>query len=643
MGAGPASLVLAPPSRGGVDGTGVVVAGTAESGWAAPASASSGALGSEALVSAGDGSDGTDMGSSFLQHDEAARQPSAIHQNVRESGELMSRSLSCSPSCPLIIDGDACSKTTHAGRHDEAVGPLAVARRQRYQVERRCTKVIAPRRPMGLASVAGDPGARAPHRSIMSDRKTQQKRAEPDTLSPSARESAPSSRLSRLARLGGLAPRALPVALEGARRMLGMKRTEEQERIARQRTYEEAKKAGRALLKTLGEMKGLPMKLGQMFSYIDGLAPPGYEDKVKNLLRQLQEKAPPLSPEAARRVILEELRSPPEQIFAQWESEPFAAASIGQVHRAVTRTGDRVAVKVQYPGIDKAVHNDLQSLSMLEVMIAPLARQYQSKQTLEEIKAVFLAELDYGIEAENVDLFRKINADLALVHIPRVYHSLSSRRVLTTELLEGVGYEQFCREASQDERNAAGITIWTFMMRGLLRYGLMYADPHPGNYRFFGGGHVGFLDFGCVKRLPHDMVRGMKRYIRAVMDADWEEFDRACVEFLGFDDQDRESWDLYRSYTLELLIPLATNTPYRCSPEGAREAVQFLVRGHRKLIKEAKGGPRLPPPVKIPYDLTFVNRLQWGLASIMGGLRTEARFREITEPWVRDGEWPLPT
>lgn len=461
------------------------------------------------------------------------------------------------------------------------------------------------------------------------------------TLQGSDKKQAPASRLGRLARLGALMPKALPVALEGARRALGVQRTEEQERAARQKAYEDAKNAGRALLKTLGEMKGLPLKLGQMFSYIDGLAPPGYEDKVQRLLRQLQEKAPPLSPEAAEQVVREEFGVPPEALFIEWQRQPFAAASLGQVHRAVTRTGDPVAVKVQYPGIDKALQNDLKSLTMLEVMISPLARRFQSKETLEEIKRVFLDELDYGIEAENTDMFRRLTADLPDVTIPHVHHSLSSRRVLTTQYVEGQSYEQFCKEATQQDRNAAGVTIWTFMFRSLLRYGVMYADPHPGNYRFLGGARVAFLDFGCVKVLPPDMVAGIKRYIRAAMDSDWAEFDRACVEFLGYDPTDPKAWDLYRSYTLELLMPITTTRPYQSTPEAAREAVQFLVRGHRKLIKEAEGGPKLPSGLNMPYDLTFVNRLQWGLASIMGGLRTEAKFRELAEPWVRDGLWPL--
>jgi predicted unusual protein kinase regulating ubiquinone biosynthesis (AarF/ABC1/UbiB family) len=475
----------------------------------------------------------------------------------------------------------------------------------------------------------------------MAENKRTDSKAGTSILSVGTQDAAPSSRLGRFARLSALAPKALPIAIEGAKRALGVKRSDEQEMEARRRAYEDAKKAGRALLVTLGEMKGLPLKFGQMFSYIDGLAPPGYEDKVKNLLRQLQDKAPPLSAQAAERVVSEEFGICPQQLFFEWESEPFAAASLGQVHRATTRFGDRVAVKVQYPGIDKAVRNDLKSLTMLEMLLSPLSRQYQSKETLDEIKRVFLAELDYGNEAENVDLFRRISADLADAVIPVVHHALCSRRVLTTEYLAGRNYETFCREASQPERDRAGVTIWTFMFRSLLRYGVMYADPHPGNYRFLDDGRVGFLDFGCVKVLPPQMVDGIKRYMRAAMDNDWAEFDRACVEFLGFDPSDSRSWDLYRSYTLELLMPMTTHRPYRCTPEGAREAVQFLVRGHRKLMKEADGGPRLPPPLKMPYDLTFVNRLQWGLASIMGGLRTEARFRDLAEPWVKDGLWPL--
>jgi predicted unusual protein kinase regulating ubiquinone biosynthesis (AarF/ABC1/UbiB family) len=453
----------------------------------------------------------------------------------------------------------------------------------------------------------------------------------------------PTSRVARLFRLGALAPKALPFAVEGARRALGKRPTPEDERESRQKMVAEAKKVAEAMLKTLGEMKGLPLKLGQMASYIDGIAPPGYEEKFQNALKRLQQKAPPLDPEAAARVVREEFGVAPEGLFAQWEREPFAAASIGQVHRAVTRGGDLVAVKVQYPGIDKAIENDLKSLALLEQFAAPLGRRYHTKEGVDEIRSVFLAELDYGREAEMTDLFRKMNADVPGVVIPRVFHALSSRRVLTTEYLEGQTYHAFCAEAPQAERDAAGVTVWAFMFRSLLRHGMLYADPHPGNYRFLGAGRVGFLDFGCIKPLPPPLVAGMKRYMAAAMDGDWAEFDRALVEELGYNPDDRAEWNLYRAYTLELLKPIIGHEPYRCSRENARETVAFLVRGMRSIAwQEGDDLPHLPKPIHMPPELTFVNRLQWGLASVMGGLGSEARFRDLTEPWVRDRQWPLP-
>jgi predicted unusual protein kinase regulating ubiquinone biosynthesis (AarF/ABC1/UbiB family) len=459
---------------------------------------------------------------------------------------------------------------------------------------------------------------------------------------PPPKDRPPTSRLGRLARLAGLAPRALPFAVEGAKRALGGgPKTEDEVAEARRRMGVEVKKTAEAMLKTLGEMKGLPLKFGQMASYIDGLAPPGYEERFQRGLKRLLDKAPPLSPEAAVQQVTAELGAPPEEVFARWEREPFAAASIGQVHRALTQDGHHVAVKVQYPGIDKAIENDLKSVSLLEQMISPISRKLNGRQTLDELRAVFTSELDYAREAEMVDAFRRMNADDPEVFVPRVHHSLTTRRVLTLELVEGLSYADFCRTATQEEKNRAGTTIWRFTFRSMLRYGMLYADPHPGNYRFLPDGRVAFLDFGCIKELPPEMVAGMKRYMGAALDGDWAEFDRALVEVLGYDPED-ETWDLYRSYTMELMVPFCSDAVWQCSPERARETVQYLTRGLRDLIKGQDGFPSIPSVPKIPQDFTFVNRLQWGLASVMAGLRTEAAFRPLVEPWVRGGLLPVP-
>ncbi|HEY2370845.1 MAG TPA: AarF/ABC1/UbiB kinase family protein [Polyangiaceae bacterium] len=432
-----------------------------------------------------------------------------------------------------------------------------------------------------------------------------------------------------------LAPRALPMATAAMKRAISGKKDEDPTEDERRKVMESAKKTAEAMLKTLGEMKGLPLKFGQMASYIDGLAPPGYEERFKQTLKKLQAKAPPLSPEAAVRVVTEDLGSHPNEIFAEWDMEPFAAASIGQVHRAVTKGGDRVAVKVQYPGIDKAIANDLKSISMLETMMAPIGRKYHTKEGLDEIKAVFMQELDYTKEAEIADVFRKIHKGDPDIVVPRVHHSLSTKRVLTADLIGGTDYAQFCADASQADKDAAAQTIWRFMMRALMKHALLYADPHPGNYRFMGGGKVAFLDFGCHKHMPIDLVRGEKRYLKAQIENDDDAFYRACIEVLGYDPTDTEAFPMYIEYTRLVTKPVVVDAPFTYTPEYAREMVAFLVRGSKKIMfKDESKLPHLPKPIHVPKDHTFMNRLQWGLTSVLAGMSATANWHQIARPWI---------
>jgi len=173
------------------------------------------------------------------------------------------------------------------------------------------------------------------------------------------------------------------------------------------------------------------------------------------------------------------------------------------------------------------------------------------------------------------------------------------------------------------------------MFRALWRHGLLYADPHPGNYRFLGGGRVAFLDFGCHKQLAVSVVDGMKRCILALQGGDTNEFYRACVEVLGYDPSDKESFGLYTDYTKLVLSPFVTDGRFRFTKAFARENVAFLVRGGRDIVfKPDQNMPNLPAPVHMPADFTFVNRLQWGFASVLAGLSAEANWRELIRPWL---------
>jgi predicted unusual protein kinase regulating ubiquinone biosynthesis (AarF/ABC1/UbiB family) len=173
-------------------------------------------------------------------------------------------------------------------------------------------------------------------------------------------------------------------------------------------------------------------------------------------------------------------------------------------------------------------------------MMSPVSRKLNAKQTLDEIRTVFMDELNYSREAEMADLFRRLNAGDDPTSTSRAcFHSLTTKpRDHDRARSHGVGYQEFCEHGDQERATARAQTIWRFTFRSMLKYGVLYADPHPGNYRFAPDGRVTFLDFGCVKQLSPEMVAGMKRYMIAAMDADWHEFDRACVEVLGYDPDD---------------------------------------------------------------------------------------------------------
>ena len=274
-------------------------------------------------------------------------------------------------------------------------------------------------------------------------------------------------------------------------------------------------KTAAAVAEQLGQMKGALMKLGQMASYLDE----GLPEPMRMALAQLRTGAPPMSGELAADVVERELGRQPTEVFVEWDPEPIAAASIGQVHRAIALHPDTgaevpVAVKVQYPGVDEAITADLRNASMLGTMLKQGFGGLDPDDMVAEIKERLVEELDYRLEARNQAEFAEYYRDHPYVHVPDVLPAFSTGRVLTSELVNGATWDELLTW-DQRERDLAGETIFRFVFRSLYLMRAFNGDPHPGNYLFHGDGRVTFLDFGLVKHFTPEEMSTFASMVRA--------------------------------------------------------------------------------------------------------------------------------
>jgi predicted unusual protein kinase regulating ubiquinone biosynthesis (AarF/ABC1/UbiB family) len=368
---------------------------------------------------------------------------------------------------------------------------------------------------------------------------------------------------------------------------------------------------------TLGAMKGVLMKIGQMASYVDdGLSP-----AVRRTLSRLQDSVPPMSAELAAGVVREELGLPPEEAFARWDPEPIAAASIGQVHRALTHDGRAVAVKVQYPGIAETIAADLGNVALLRRMLRITAPAQDVDALIAELRDRVLEELDYRREAENQRLVAAYYDGHPTILVPKIIDELSTRRLVTSELADGARFAELAHW-SQQERDLAAETIYRFTFRSLYDVHAFNGDPHPGNYLFHGGGRVTFLDFGLVKHFSEKELRPLVDMVRYLcVEQDPEGFRAAMVD-AGFLRADAPlSTETVVDHMAVFYDTVRTPGPRTMTGDYASSVVRrfFDVRSP------------LAQWVSVPRSYVILQRINLGLFAILGELTATADWRAIAE------------
>ena len=385
-------------------------------------------------------------------------------------------------------------------------------------------------------------------------------------------------------------------------------------------TSKDGSSAAAKAAEVLGNLRGLAAKVGQMASYVDGAVPDAYRSAYETALQSLRAATQSSPPDAIRDVVEQEFSAKVGDLFVEWEDDPFASASIGQVHRARLKDGRLVAVKVQHPGIDRAVESDLRNAGMLELMAGTvLPRAVDTKRLFNDIRARFREELDYVREAENQRTFTRMHAGDTEILIPGVVSNRSSRRVLTTELVGGVTLEDAAK-LPEDQRRGFASILWRFEFKGLLRHGLFNADPHPGNFLFQNGNRIAFLDFGCVQPMDEHLRLATNVLHDAATRRNESDFRLAATRMLGTRGGSYEHAIV--DYVRRCFRPIF-ESPFLITSDYVKE----VVWGIRALKSElfAKDRSFVMPP----RGLAFMNRLQFGFYSVLARLNVVVDYAQI--------------
>jgi hypothetical protein len=451
----------------------------------------------------------------------------------------------------------------------------------------------------------------------------------PSIVASSGRKRVRTSRLGRMAMLGGMAARLAGDAAVAAGRLATTASSQKAAAKLHQR-------AARTLLASLGEMKGLPMKIGQLLSYIDDQIPEAHRHIYRDVLRDLQVKAQPFAWETMAAVIEDDLGERAATLLDALDTEPIAAASIGQVYRGRLVDGREIAVKVQYPGIAEAIGGDLKSVESVVSAMSLVLPNMDLEQTLSDVTSRLSEECDYEHELASQRQFAERWHGDAECYVPEVVEEFSGKRVLVTELVHGKSFHEI-ESASEAERSRVGRVLARFVFRSLYVHGVFNADPHPGNYLFMDDGRVAFIDYGCVQPFARDTLSAVVQVRHMVTRGErGAPLRRLLGDAYGVPELEDELWIFIEDYLAASFAPLIAPQPFRYTRAFTEDLSSMTIRGKlmfarhvlRSGIQEAK-----------QPGLVFLSRINFGLASILAMLEAEGNWRAQIDAIDVEGGW----
>jgi predicted unusual protein kinase regulating ubiquinone biosynthesis (AarF/ABC1/UbiB family) len=445
-----------------------------------------------------------------------------------------------------------------------------------------------------------------------------------------AQEKIPTSRVRRTATVGRLA--ASEAVKQFGTRAANVTRGEEAAQAASARRQLETAKQ---IVAALGTMKGAAMKLGQVMSFLDvGLVPEEHREEFQRELAKLRDAAPTVEFKQMKRVIEDDLEEKIKDVFDEFDEEPIAAASIGQVYRARLRQdGREVAVKVQYPGVASAVRADMQNLDMIMRLLKRMTPSLDVKAVTAEIRDRIGEELDYELEAQNQRSLARIFKGHPFIAVPEVVSGLSRERVLVSEFVEGVGFEEL-KGYPQAQRDRIGEIVFRFFLGCLYRHRQFSGDPHPGNFLLLGDGRVAFLDFGLFKRMEREPVELELACQRAVTEGDAQTLHRLLAESKFLPEPDRVDPDHLLAFIDDAIWWYTTaDEEVQLSPEIATEVMIESSDPRSSHFREMRHQTIQP-------EHLFGRRMEMLTLAVLSQLRARNNWHRIAREWMY-GDTPV--